>query len=82
MRERMAAAVSDPLLLATDEAERLVVDGMPFRDAHEKVASAVREGTLVARGSPAESVRRRGAPGPGAVRESVSAARARLASSP
>ena len=81
-RERMAAAASDPLLLATDEAERLVLEGVPFRDAHERVASTVREGTFRAPGSPAESVHRRGTPGPGTVRESVSAARARLASSP
>ena len=81
-RERMAAAASDPLLLATDEAERLVLEGVPFRDAHERVASTVRQGTFRAPGSPAESVHQRGAPGPGTVRESVSAARARLASSP
>jgi argininosuccinate lyase len=45
-RERLAAAASDPLLRATDAAEALVEDGMPFRDAHEQVASAVRAGTF------------------------------------
>lgn len=40
---RMAAAASDPNLLATDLAEHLVRGGMPFREAHDAV------GTLVAR---------------------------------
>jgi argininosuccinate lyase len=47
-RERLAAAASDPLLLATDAAEALVLDGMPFRDAHEQVARSVRDGTFEA----------------------------------
>jgi argininosuccinate lyase len=47
-RERLAAAASDPLLLATDAAEALVREGVPFRDAHEQVASSVREGTFEA----------------------------------
>jgi argininosuccinate lyase len=46
-RERLAAASSDPLLLATDAAEALVREGVPFRDAHEQVAATVREGTFV-----------------------------------
>ena len=45
-RTRLADAASDPLLLATDAAEALVRDGVPFRDAHEQVASAVRDGTF------------------------------------
>jgi argininosuccinate lyase len=45
-RERLAAASSDPLLLATDAAEALVREGAPFRDAHEQVAASVREGTF------------------------------------
>jgi argininosuccinate lyase len=45
-RERLAAAASDPLLLATDAAEALVAEGVPFRDAHERVAAAVRAGTF------------------------------------
>src|SRR6476469_1926844 len=45
-RVRMAKAASDPLLLATDAAEALVRDGMPFRDAHEQVAAQVRAGTF------------------------------------
>jgi argininosuccinate lyase len=47
-RERLAAAASDPLLRATDAAEALVAGGMPFRDAHEQVAGAVRAGTFQA----------------------------------
>ena len=47
-RERLAAAASDPLLRATDAAEALVADGVPFRDAHEQVAAQVRAGTFEA----------------------------------
>jgi argininosuccinate lyase len=47
-RGRMAAAASDPLLLATDAAEELVRVGTPFRDAHEQVAASVRAGTFEA----------------------------------
>jgi argininosuccinate lyase len=45
-RDRLAQAASDPLLLATDAAEALVRDGVPFRDAHEQVAASVRAGTF------------------------------------
>ncbi|HST19462.1 MAG TPA: argininosuccinate lyase [Gaiellaceae bacterium] len=45
-RERMAAACGDPLLRATDAAETLVLEGVPFREAHEQVAGAVRDGTF------------------------------------
>jgi argininosuccinate lyase len=45
-RDRLAAACSDPLLRATDAAEALVREGVPFRDAHEQVAAAVRAGTF------------------------------------
>ncbi|HEX4518758.1 MAG TPA: argininosuccinate lyase [Gaiellaceae bacterium] len=45
-RERMAEACADPLLRATDAAEALVRDGLPFRDAHEQVAAQVRAGTF------------------------------------
>jgi argininosuccinate lyase len=73
-RGRLAAAASDPLLLATDAAEALVREGVPFRDAHERVAGTVREGTFEA-----PQPIPRAAPGPGAVREAVAAARSRLA---
>ena len=73
-RERLAAAASDPLLLATDAAEALVREGVPFRDAHERVAGSVRDGTFEA-----PEPTPRPAPGPGGVREAVADARSRLA---
>jgi argininosuccinate lyase len=72
--ERLAAAISDPLLRATDAAEALVRDGVPFRDAHEQVASAVRGGTFVAPERPGF----RAAPGPGGVKSALHDARLRL----
>jgi argininosuccinate lyase len=47
-RERLAAACADPLLRATDAAEALVREGVPFRDAHERVAAQVRAGIFEA----------------------------------
>jgi argininosuccinate lyase len=38
---RMADAASDPMLLATDLAEILVQQGVPFREAHEAVGKVV-----------------------------------------
>ena len=43
---KLAAAAADPLLRATDAAEKLVSEGVPFRDAHEQVAAQVRAGTF------------------------------------
>jgi len=40
--QRMAEAASDPMLLATDLAEALVREGVPFREAHEGVGRVVR----------------------------------------
>ena len=77
-RERLAEAAADPLLLATDVAEDLVRGGIPFRDAHEQVAASVRDGTFASGTTPAESVAARGAPGPGGVREAITAARRRF----
>lgn len=48
--ERMAEAASDPFLLATDLADRLVQAGVPFREAHDAVGSAVADS--VKRGIP------------------------------
>ncbi len=45
-RERLAAACADPLLRATDAAEALVREGVPFREAHERIAAKVREGSF------------------------------------
>ena len=39
---RMAAAADDPFLAATDLAEVLVGRGVPFREAHERIAGVVR----------------------------------------
>ena len=71
-RGALAAACADPLLRATDAAEELVREGMPFRDAHEQVARAVRDGTFApeANGPP------RSAPGPGAIDQALAVARA------
>ncbi len=41
--ERCKAAASDPMLLATDLADWLVKQGVPFRHAHELVGKAVAE---------------------------------------
>jgi len=40
-KERMAEAAADPMLLATDLAEALVLAGIPFREAHEVVGRIV-----------------------------------------
>ena len=40
-RARCLRAASDPLLLATDLADYLVLKGVPFREAHELVGTAV-----------------------------------------
>src|SRR5437763_3270227 len=73
-RERLASAVADPLLHATDAAELLVLDGTPFRDAHEAVAADVRAGTFTAPSQPLP----RPAPGPGGTVAALRAARLRL----
>ena len=72
-RERLAEAVSDPLLYATDAAEALVREGVPFRQAHERVAGEVHAGAFSA---PAPAARP--APGPGSVRDALAAARSRF----
>jgi len=72
--ERMAEAAGDPNLLATDAAEALVAEGVPFRDAHEEVARSVREGTFDPETTAAESVAAR----LGDVRAAVAEARTRL----
>ena len=41
LKDRCAQAVNDPLLLATDVADLLVKQGVPFRHAHEIVGRAV-----------------------------------------
>jgi argininosuccinate lyase len=73
-RARMAKAASDPLLYATDAAEALVRDGVPFRDAHEQVAESVRDGTFR---KPRKGAAR-ASPGPGGVRDALDEARHRF----
>jgi argininosuccinate lyase len=72
--ERLAAACSDPLVSATDAAEAMVAEGIPFRDAHEHVAGQVRDGTFEAPALP----RPRVAPGPADVYAAVAEARTRF----
>ena len=72
-RGRLAAATADPLLLATDAAEALVREGVPFRDAHEQVSAEVRAGTFE---PPPPGPRP--APGPGQVLQAVADAKKRL----
>ena len=72
--ERLAAACSDPLVSATDAAEAMVAEGVPFRDAHERVAGQVRDGTFEA----PELLRPRVAPGPADVYAAVAEARTRF----
>jgi argininosuccinate lyase len=45
-REKMRAAASSDLLVATSYADKLAATGMPFREAHEIVGNAIRNGTL------------------------------------
>jgi argininosuccinate lyase len=47
--ERMRAALAEGFATATDLADYLVRKGVPFRDAHETVARAVREAELAGR---------------------------------
>jgi len=73
-RERLEASASDPLLLATDVAEALVREGVPFRDAHAQVAASVRDGSFEA----PEAAAVRSAPGPDGIREALDEARHRF----
>jgi argininosuccinate lyase len=58
--EALAAAASDPALLATDVAEELVRSGTPFRKAHGEVASKL---ASLETGDPKGSVAKRTTPG-------------------
>ena len=73
-RERLAAAAADPLLRATDAAEQLVREGVSFRDAHERVAASVRDGSF----EPPSVAPVRASPGPGGVHEAIARARERF----
>ena len=58
---------------ATDAAEALVREGVPFRDAHERVAEQVRDGSFTG-----IEPRPRPAPGPGGVRAALAEAKMRF----
>ncbi|MGH3135234.1 MAG: argininosuccinate lyase [Gaiellaceae bacterium] len=73
-RARLAKAAADPLLLATDVAEALVHQGVPFRDAHGQVAESVRDGSFK---KPRKRAKR-SAPGPGGIRDALDEARHRF----
>jgi argininosuccinate lyase len=62
-RQKLAAAASDPAILATDAAEALVRSGMPFRKAHETVGRQVLQGTLKAPWNARVSLAKRDLPG-------------------
>ncbi len=44
-RDRMLNAASDPQIAATDLADRLVQEGIPFREAHARVGAMIRSQT-------------------------------------
>jgi argininosuccinate lyase len=71
---RMAAAADDGLSVATDVAEALVREGVPFREAHERVASRIAAGERFAEPTAAAALAARSGPGmPGRWREQVEA---------
>lgn len=76
--DRLEAAAADPLMLATDAAEALVAQGMPFRDAHEQVAATVRDGSFIAPGDARQATTARRSPGPGDVVKAADRMRRRL----
>jgi len=62
-KERLAAVVADPELLATDSAEKLVAEGRAFREVHGEVGESLLEGRHRPPWDVAESLRRRSLPG-------------------
>jgi argininosuccinate lyase len=68
--DRLAEAAADPSLRATEAAEALVAEGVPFRDAHEQIASDVRDGTFTPPGTPGKEF---------GVERAIAATRERLA---
>jgi argininosuccinate lyase len=61
-RDRMAAAAGDGTTVATDVAEALVRDGVPFRDAHRQVAERIAGGERFASPTAAEAAAARQSP--------------------
>ena len=79
---RLAAALGDPDLLATDTAEAMVASGTPFRAAHHAVGRSVAAGKHEPPWDAAESLKRRdliGAPNPRRVRHRAGAVRRQAA---
>ena len=71
---RLSDAVSDPSLFATDAAEALVQEGVPFRTAHARVADVVKSDALPEDQDPRRSVVLRsgdGGPSAASVRNQV-----------
>jgi argininosuccinate lyase len=62
-RERLAAAADDGASVATDVAEALVREGVPFREAHERVAGRIAAGERLSEPTPAAAVAARSGPG-------------------
>jgi argininosuccinate lyase len=61
-RDRMAAAAGDGATVATDVAEGLVRDGVPFREAHRQVAERIAAGERFASPTAAEAAAARQSP--------------------
>ncbi len=81
-RKQLAAAASDPGLLATDAAEELVRSGTPFREAHGRIGKQVVEGTVKAPWNARDSLAKRdlvGAPHPRRVAARATAVRRQAA---
>ncbi|MDQ6773246.1 MAG: argininosuccinate lyase [Candidatus Dormibacteraeota bacterium] len=68
---RLEEVLDDPGLYATDSAERLVAEGTAFREAHSRVATAVREGRHAAPWGAARSLEMRRLDVPGQVRAAM-----------
>ena len=64
--ERAVEAGSDPALLATDAAEALVREGVPFREAYERVAGACGRASWERTPAPTRASRCAALPGPAA----------------
>jgi argininosuccinate lyase len=76
----MAAAADDGLTVATDVAEALVRDGVPFREAHGRVAGRIARGERFSSPSAAEAIAARRGPGmPGRWRDQLDELRPRVA---
>ncbi len=74
--ERMAQAAGDGTTVATDVAEALVRDGVPFRDAHRQVAERVAAGERFSQPTAADAAAARQTPE--ALREQIARARSAL----